>query len=30
MTPLGSVAFMGLGAPETLISDVFADPPTPR
>ena len=26
MTTLGSVAFMGLGAPETLISDVFADP----
>ena len=26
MTPLGSVAFMGLGAPEMMISDVFADP----
>ena len=26
MTPLGSVAFMGLGAPEMMISDVMADP----
>ena len=26
MTPLGSVVFMGMGAPETLISDVLADP----
>jgi hypothetical protein len=25
-SPLGSVAFMGLGAPEMMIADVFADP----